>query len=282
MEENSKCKYHAFMVGHSDGATTNAVRRKWKSEMSWDKSTSGLGGRHLGFLTSAYVGHCLQWHHKNAWPRIYKATILFSMLYWDAVRVVWLLFMFSMSGLSPWNTTTAMISLWVDFLNVTVSVKRTVVQIETVMFLWAITFVDSLTVTDVCRLSWSDLTRRCREQQIQFICGASARSVVKFVAFVHVFFFIFCFVPVLSMHSYSIALDSCGLFTQNFLLFRINATGACLFGFWQCSPEHAARINSWFWTKDYDVCQSKTQGCSRLDHPEYVVKCHIWMRCLFK
>ena len=95
--------------------------------------------------------------------------------------------MLSMSGLSLWNTTAAMISLWVDFLNVTASVKPTGVQIATVMFPWAITFVDLFTVMDVCRLSWSDLTRWCREQQIQFICGASAKSVVKFVAFVHVF-----------------------------------------------------------------------------------------------
>jgi len=34
-----------------------------------DKSTSGLGDRHLVLPTSAYVGHCSQWHHRNARPR---------------------------------------------------------------------------------------------------------------------------------------------------------------------------------------------------------------------
>jgi len=51
------------------------------SSTSWDISTSGLGGRHLGFPTSAHVGNCLQWHHWNARPRKHGICI------WNVVAI---------------------------------------------------------------------------------------------------------------------------------------------------------------------------------------------------
>ena len=75
-----KCKYHVFMVGHSNVAITHAVRRqrKWgyqKWPTSWDISTSGLSDRHLGFPISAYVRHCPQWHHMNARPKEHSISL---------------------------------------------------------------------------------------------------------------------------------------------------------------------------------------------------------------
>ena len=80
MKQNSKCKYHVFMVGYSNVAITHAVRRqrKWGNQRwptSWDIINSGLSDRHLGFPISAYVGQCPQWYHRNAWPKEHGITI---------------------------------------------------------------------------------------------------------------------------------------------------------------------------------------------------------------